>query len=468
MIQITRETTIPASPIPSNPTSMDLKTPKYMQSSPPFTPHHDSPLERNPSFYSKNKEIAFADTFQDPLCKLNLKETADFVKAFPVPCSDGIRRGVSGVGQKRMEAPTTPGRPVFSFNAGNLSRKSFPSKWDDAEKWVMSSSCNESPAHVIKPPEASKISKQNEVFQLKADIFAEKKVPSSVSSFKGSMWLESNSAFHGVSSEVLLKDKFTDNVETIHPNFRYCELTKDGFRFRNSVCETMKDAATEMVAEVRHRDIGTEMTPLASSTTSRCHTPFKTFSPARHNTPASMSGPSVATSNARIHISELQEHHCGKLEPGTQFDSVVLNWSSREEEEEEISKSLRHFEIGGCRKTLDELRASAWEDEEKKDCCIRYQREEAKIQAWVNLQNAKVEAQSKKLEVKIQKMRSKLEEKQMTKMAIVHRRAEEMRAAAHLQHSQHLQRASQQAQKMIDLPNSHSSDHTSCGCFPLQ
>lgn len=29
----------------------------------------------------------------------------------------------------------------------------------------------------------------------------------------------------------------------------------------------------------------------------------------------------------------------------------------------------------------------------------RYQREEAKIQAWVNLQNAKAEAQSKKLEV---------------------------------------------------------------------
>jgi Remorin, C-terminal region len=29
----------------------------------------------------------------------------------------------------------------------------------------------------------------------------------------------------------------------------------------------------------------------------------------------------------------------------------------------------------------------------------RYQREEAKIQAWVNLENAKAEAQSRKLEV---------------------------------------------------------------------
>lgn len=31
----------------------------------------------------------------------------------------------------------------------------------------------------------------------------------------------------------------------------------------------------------------------------------------------------------------------------------------------------------------------------------RYQREEAKIQAWVNLQNAKAEAQSRKLEVNL-------------------------------------------------------------------
>ncbi|XP_066333901.1 vegetative cell wall protein gp1-like [Miscanthus floridulus] len=31
-------------------------------------------------------------------------------------------------------------------------------------------------------------------------------------------------------------------------------------------------------------------------------------------------------------------------------------------------------------------------------CCIRYQREEAKIQAWINLESAKAEAQSRKLE----------------------------------------------------------------------
>ncbi|MED6136517.1 hypothetical protein PIB30_056701 [Stylosanthes scabra] len=49
-----------------------------------------------------------------------------------------------------LEALATPGRLVFSFTTigRNLSRKIIPSNWDDAEKWVMSSSCRESPAHV--------------------------------------------------------------------------------------------------------------------------------------------------------------------------------------------------------------------------------------------------------------------------------------------------------------------------------
>ncbi|KAF2323678.1 hypothetical protein GH714_036586 [Hevea brasiliensis] len=182
------------------------------------------------------------------------------------------------------------------------------------------------------------------------------------------------------------------------------------------------------------------MTPLGSSTTSRCHTPFKSSSPARHNTPANRSGPlplgNSSSTNSSIDISQLQACHLAKLQLGSQYDSVTSNWSSREEEEEEISKSLRHFETGiTCRSSVSDSRSAAWEEEEKTKCCLRYQREEAKIQAWLNLQTAKAEAQSRKLEVKIQKMRSNLEEKLMKRMALVHRKAEEWRAAARQQHS---------------------------------
>ncbi|KAJ0008391.1 hypothetical protein Pint_29449 [Pistacia integerrima] len=405
------------------------------------------------------KDNPFVDSFPDPLCKLNLKETSEFVKSFPVAVNNSIsaqrsREGVNSVTQRRMEAPSTPGRPVFSFNVGNFSRKSVPSKWDDAEKWLNSSSCHESPAHTMKPiPESSKNHKQGEIFKQQMEVFSEK---SRVTEEKVSKLCFKLSRLY----------KFTDEVELILPNIRYSEPSKEGFLFRNSNNETMKDAGTEVI---QHRDIGTEMTPLGSSTVSRCHTPFKSSSPARHNTPANRSGPltlgHLDSTSSTIDISQLQECHLAKLQLGTQYDSVTSNWSSREEEEEEISKSLRHFETStGCWKSVSDSRAAAYEEEEKTKCCLRYQREEAKIQAWVNLQSAKAEAQSKKLEVKIQKMRSNLEEKLMKRMAIVHRKAEEWRAAAQQQHTQQIQKATEQAQKIRH--NDHISGHSSCGCFP--
>ncbi|KAG9459774.1 hypothetical protein H6P81_004282 [Aristolochia fimbriata] len=479
----TREPASPKSVISSSLSGMDVKSPKCLTTSSVFPSQIESPFEANSSFYANNDGNPFADTFPDPLCKLNLKETSDFVKAFPMArngsesrgfldtSSQKRREGASFASNKRFEqAPPTPGRPVFSFSVGNLSRKAFPSKWDDAEKWLISSSCHESPAHDVKQPETSKASKQNEIFQHRRDMFDEKfgdeaKVSGLVACFGGSVSLEAaGGAFQRSSSDVLLKDKFTDNVEPVFPKVQYSEPTQEGFLFGNSGCEAMKDASTEVTPPVEHRDVGTEMTPLGSSTTSRCHTPFKSSSPARHNTPTTTSGPLVL-SKSSIDMAELHGCHFAKLELGSQFDSVVSNWSSREEEEEEVSKSLRHFEMDGGRKSVTECRASLWEEEERSKSCIRYQREEAKIQAWVNLQTAKAEAQSRKLEVKIQKMRANLEEKLMKRMAVVHRKAEEWRVAGQLQHSQQIQKAAEQAEKMKKLSNSYT-DHSSCGCFP--
>ncbi|ERM96045.1 hypothetical protein AMTR_s00129p00087850 [Amborella trichopoda] len=484
-----RGSSSPKSLIASSIVTMDVKTPKPFQSPCLFK---EPAFEGNPSILSKGKENPFVEAFHDhhvPLCKLNLRETSDFVRAFPMARNSVDKPGLSS--QKRLEAPLTPGRAAFTFNAiteptrspiGNFSRKNFPSKWDDAEKWLNSSgSCHESPAHSIKP-EPSKPLKQNDSkVGVLADILKVKEDNGTGVVMNGSLSLSSpaptlapynhgslslsfptttatkDTSFHGVSSDVLLKDRFTDNVETILPNMRYSEPMQEGFLFSNGHCDSMKDASTEVVSEVHHRDIGTDMTPLGSSRTSRCHTPLKSSSPARHNTPASRSGP-LSCSNPTIDISELNDCHFAKLE-------CQSNWSSREEEEEDVSKSLRHFEMGGLRKSVAETRASLWEDEERTKCCMRYQREEAKIQAWVNLQNAKVEAQSRKLEVKIQKMRSSLEEKLMKRMAVVHRRAEEWRAQAQLQHSQHLRRTSEEAQK-IKSQESYIPDQSFCGCFP--
>ncbi|KAI8529740.1 hypothetical protein RHMOL_Rhmol12G0248700 [Rhododendron molle] len=443
--------------------------------------------------------------FQNPLCKLNLKETSDFVRSFPmknhhdsstesrgfldVSADQRRREGVISVTKRHSEGPSTPGRPIFRFStSGNFSsRKCFPSKWDDAEKWLNgSSSCHDSPAHHhthgSKPLEGTKVFKQFEGCRPQVEVFAEKtrvteeKVTKSVSSTKGYIAVEnlgiSDRAFNygiSASANLLLKDKFTKEVEPISPKFRSSEPMREGFVFPNLGGNSMTEAATEGVHEVKHRDVGTEMTPLSSSTPSRCHTPFKSTSPARHNTPENRSGPLAIINSRTTNIAKLQDCHIAKLQIGEQFDSIVSTWSSREEEEEEISKSLRHFDISSdCRKSLSEPRFCSWEEEGKSNCCIRYQREEAKIQAWVNLQSARAEAQARKLEVKIEKMRSNLEEKLMKRMGVVHRKAEEKRAAAQLQHSDQIRRAAKQVHKALANPQiSRFSGHiTSCGCFP--
>uniref|UniRef100_A0A7N0RGS0 Remorin C-terminal domain-containing protein n=1 Tax=Kalanchoe fedtschenkoi TaxID=63787 RepID=A0A7N0RGS0_KALFE len=383
--------------------------------------------------------------------------------------------------EKKAEAPSTPGRPVFSFS---VAKKGFPSKWDDAQKWLSNGS-NESPAHhPIKSPalnsashsasagsEAARVLVQGDGFGFRQqmDEFAEKfrvgdqKLWSFTDSVafelrqRQQQKLNPTRSHGGVSPpvDVLLKDKFTEEVESVCTETKYSE--KEAFMFRNS--------AKEAILEVQHRDIGTEMTPLGSSTTSRSPTPFKPSSPARHNTPADRSGPLAVSDTTSIDIMQLQKCHLAKLQLGAQYESVASNWSSRQEEEEEVSKSLRHFD-SGFRRSYSETRTAAWEEEEKTKCCLRYQREEAKIQAWVNLQSAKAEAQSRKLEVKIERMRSSLEEKLMKRMAGVHRKAEEWRAAAQLQHSVQIKKSSDQARKFLSRHPHFSTQKSSCGCFP--
>ncbi|KAE9595861.1 hypothetical protein Lal_00030778 [Lupinus albus] len=478
---------------------MDLPTLQFFQPQPLFTSHGESPIESNMNLYGKNKNNPFEDDFPDPLCKLNLKETSEFVKSFPIPngnaeTNNNNNNNNNTVTQqhRRLEAPSTPGRPVFSFtNVGlgrNLSRKNFPSKWDDAEKWLMSTTtssfCHDSPAHVnLSLSESSKNSRSSsrqcdnfkQQVENKVTVNGER-VSKTVPTFQKSASLDHYNpfaAFNGVVSasptdHMVLKDKFTDSIEPILPNSRYLEPTKEVFLFRNPARDTMKDACTEVIHDVQHKDAGTEMDPLGISTTSRCHTPIKSSSPARHNTPASMSGllalPNPNGTSCTIDLIQLEECHFSKLKLGAQYDFVTSNWSTSEEDEEEISKSLRH---NSSRKADSECRAATWEEEEKNKYCLRYQREEARIQAWVNLQNAKAEAHSRKLEVKIQKMRSNLEEKLMKRMSIVHRKAEEWRKTARQQHLEQIQKATEQAQKMIHKHNTHSTRHSSCGCFPF-
>lgn len=161
-------------------------------------------MEGNNGLCKGSVKNPFLDSFSDPLCKLNLKETSEFVKSFPVGNGGGEGRGFSeiSVTRRNVEAPPTPGRPVFSFSNANFARKSFPSKWDDAEKWILGgSSCSDSPANnhaLFKSLDASRMySRQcsgykphlGEVYAEKSRI-TEEKVSKVISTFQGPLVLD--------------------------------------------------------------------------------------------------------------------------------------------------------------------------------------------------------------------------------------------------------------------------------------
>ncbi|KAJ1256853.1 hypothetical protein BS78_K287600 [Paspalum vaginatum] len=446
----------------------------------------------------------FGPTFSDPLCGMNVKEASEIVRSsFPVAtmarssssnghgrhheastttsssssstASAQRRRGEPQ--QQQQAVPATPGRPLQFFASPAhhhqlvAPRRSVPSKWEDAEKWLRQSSdsdshhgCGNGHGKVAFSRQRSSGLGQRGGGGEEEERRAAVAVRRSVDALQDAHAL----ALYAPPAEVLLKDKFTDNEEP----------SKESFVFRSSYSEPApakgSAVATDDDDSHQRRDIGTEMTPLGSS----CHTPLKSTSPARHNTPASRSGPLVPYTGGGggMDISELADCHLAKLDLGARFDAMLVNWSSKEEEEEEVSKSLRHFEAtvgagagGGppCEKRGGDCR---WEDDDRAKSCIRYQREEAKIQAWINLESAKAEAQSRKLEVKIHKMRSNLEEKLMRRMTTVHRRAEEWRATAQAQHLQQLRRVAADNTRRLRATSHHrhlpGSDASSCSCFP--
>lgn len=202
-------------------------------------------------FYLCIQQPPLENLFPEPLCKLNLKETSDFVRSFAiknhhdsstesrgfldVSADQKRREGVSSVTKRHSEGPSTPGRPIFRISTSRnfSSRKSFPSKWDDAEKWLNgSSSCHDSPAHHqthgSKPLEGTKVFKQFEGCRPQVEVFAEKtrvteeKVTKSVSSTEGSIAVDflsiSERAVNGVSASANVRLKGR-KPSALFPNF---------------------------------------------------------------------------------------------------------------------------------------------------------------------------------------------------------------------------------------------------------
>lgn len=119
--------------------------------------------------------------------------------------AQGTGRRREGVTTKRnvaAEAPPTPGMPIFGFSVGNhlslssASRNNFPSKWDDAQKWLFNG--HYSPAHhhskLSKQCKGFKPQQEDQVFAEKSRVTEEKVSSKAIASFQRSISLDDHNS----------------------------------------------------------------------------------------------------------------------------------------------------------------------------------------------------------------------------------------------------------------------------------
>ncbi|KAI5071430.1 hypothetical protein GOP47_0013681 [Adiantum capillus-veneris] len=371
-----------------------------------------------------------------------------------------------------------------------------PSKWDDAEKWLANplytSKLKIVTLHghnLINP------SKQLPAHSVKDGVVPSSNGASHVSRDDASVpLLNGREAPHSYKDDVLSLngDGATTRREAdLHRLQAICEEEPSDMKELSVSHEDVNedkpaeppawDRASYVMPEptmrsVSMRDMGTEMTPIASQEPSRTGTPIQATTPLmrspvssgsstpRRAAPASsplqtsqdptqspgnnLSIPDTDGTTSETCEGELQMKARKDMQTlGVQLGKLnIAPWAGKEEEDGDSSKLLKNIDLEEVKKNMLETRAAAWEEAEEAKYIARFEREEAKIQAWENHEKAKAEAEMRRIEVKIEKIRSHAHEKLMNKLAAAKRGAEERRAVAEA-------RRSEQAAKTVIVAN---------------
>ncbi|ESQ30939.1 hypothetical protein EUTSA_v10011395mg [Eutrema salsugineum] len=293
-------------------------------------------------------------------------------------------------------------------NAGFLplyNGRTVPSKWEDAERWILSPLAREGAARTsfgasherrpkaksgpLGPPGVAYYSLFSPAVPMVHG--GNMSCLSASSPFSSAGVLPENGSSRGSAQR-------TDHCMARSVSMHGCSETLVPSLSQDDIHESIKDAATDARA-VSRRDMATQMSPEGSirlSPERQC-----SFSP---SSPSALS--IVEILNGRSNRAEVKD---------LQVDEkvTVTRWSKRH-------KALYH---GDSSKMRDHLHGQARDPQG----LTWAKTEEARIISWENLQKAKAEAEIRKLEMKLEKKRSSSMEKIMRKVKTAEKKAEEMR-----------------------------------------
>ncbi|XP_039120047.1 uncharacterized protein LOC120256431 [Dioscorea cayenensis subsp. rotundata] len=215
------------------------------------------------------------------------------------------------------------------------------------------------------------------------------------------------------------------------------------------------------------RDMGTEMTPIASQEPSRTGTPIRSTTPARSPNSSWPSSPlrSVSTEETDRKESSKKDVQMKIREEikvlGTQLGKKnIAAWADGEQEEKDRSTSFKRNVIDEQpQQSVAEIRATAWEEAEKAKYLARFKREGIRIQAWEDHQKALIDTEMKKIEATVERMKADAHESFMKKQAFIRQKAETKLQAAIAKRNQQAAKIARQVEyirKTGRVPSSFS------------
>ncbi|KAG4140413.1 hypothetical protein ERO13_D06G017500v2 [Gossypium hirsutum] len=320
--------------------------------------------------------------------------------------------------------------------------RTLPSKWENAERWILSpgdSGVKQSVMHPQRRPKSKSGplgppgAAYNSLYSPSMYIFdggnmgnfmAGSPFSAGIISANG---LVAHSRSHGGGFAVRTEPCMARSV-SVHGCSEVVSPPSLPSQDADENLDMVKDAATDISRTVSRRDMATQMSPQGS-----------TCSSTKESASFSLSTPSP------LPIMELQSIHASKSEVrDVQIDERVTmtRWSKKHR----AGNTAKSSEIvDDWRKKAADTRTPTWDVTETAKCVSTYEREEAKITAWENLQKAKAEAAIRKLEMKLEKKRSSSMDKIMNKLRSAQRRAQEMRSSMLSNQSHQVTRTSRKA-----------------------
>ncbi|KAL2524421.1 Remorin family protein [Abeliophyllum distichum] len=368
----------------------------------------------------------------------------------------------------------------------------MPSKWNDAEKWIMNKqnmhsnyskktniNLQNQPTRVI-AVNSVRVAPESTSYEYKPSVKRVEFSQPASGTGSGNFGFESRGAqpiSDTANGTNALIDLFPESKDLTEVDSRGSSCSKSGIEDATGI---------PSVRAVSMRDMGTEMTPIPSQEPSRTATPVSASTPLRSPissipstprrgepapTPTEHSFGHASQYNGKKESSELDQKLKTRREIvalGVQLGKMnIAAWASKDEKEKSISGN-ETVGADDVRRMEYSKRAAAWEEAEKSKHTVRFRRDEIKIQAWESQQKAKLEAEMRKVEAKVEQMRAQAQAKMVEKIALARHKSEELRAAAEARKNRQAEKTAVQAEYIRATGRIPSSPFICCAKKDMQ